>query len=89
MDASSNSTKVWKNGKLQDVDRNDAALASLCQAVERAVRQHQAAGVRAVVLLVEPTAARTQAEPAVTPMPVYVDVFDSGFGQDSGYGHGI
>ena len=89
MEASSSSTKVWKNGKLQDVDRNDAALASLCQAVERAVRQHQAAGVRAVVLLVEPPAALAQAEPAVTPMPVYVDVFDSGFAHDSGYGHGI
>jgi hypothetical protein len=89
MEASSTSTKVWKNGRVQDVDRNDAALASLCQAVERAVRQHQAAGVRAVVLLVEPPAARTQAEPAVTPMPVYVDVFESGFSQDSGYGHGI
>ena len=89
MEASSSNTKVWKNGRLQDVDRNDAALASLCQAVERAVRQHQAAGVRAVVLLVDPPAARAQAEPAVAPMPVYVDVFDSGFGQDSGYGHGI
>jgi hypothetical protein len=88
MEASS-STKVWMNGRLQDVDRNDAALASLCQAVERAVRQHQSAGVRAVVLLVEPSAPRALAEPAVTPMPVYVDVFDSGFGHDSGYGHGI
>ena len=89
MEASSSSTKVWKNGRLQDVDRNDAALASLCQAVERAVRQHQAAGVRAVVLLVEPPAALAQAEPAVTPMPVYVDVFESGFSQDSGYGYGV
>ena len=89
MEASSSNTKVWKNGRLQDVDRSDAALASLCQAVERAVCQHQAAGVRAVVLLVEPPPARAQAEPVVTPMPVYVDVFDSGFGQDAGYGHGI
>ena len=32
---------------------------------------------------------RQTAEPVVTPMPVYVDVFDSGFGHDSGYGHGI
>lgn len=77
------------NGRLQDADQGDAALASLCQAVERAVRQHQAAGVRAVVLLVEPPGPRQQAEPAVSPMPVYVDVFDSGFSQDSGYGHGI
>ena len=89
MEASSSNTKVWMNGRMQDVDRNDAALASLCQAVERAVRAHQAAGVRAVVLLVDPPAPRTQADSAVTPMPVYVDVFDSGFGHDSGYGHGI
>jgi len=89
MEASSSSPKVWMNGRLQDADRNDAALTSLCQAVERAVRAHQAAGVRAVILMVEPQAQRLQAEPAVTPMPVYVDVFDSGFGHDSGYGHGI
>jgi len=88
MEASSNSPKVWMNGRLQDVDRNDAALTSLCQAVERAVRAHQAAGVRAVILMVDPPTARLHAEP-VTPMPVYVDVFDSGFGHDSGYGHGI
>ena len=89
MEASSSSPKVWMNGRLQDADRNDAALTSLCQAVERAVRAHQAAGVRAVILMVEPQAQRLQAEPAVTPMPVYVDVFDSGFAHDSGYGHGI
>jgi len=75
---------VWKDGRLQEVG-NDAALASLCQAVERAVRQHQSAGVRAVILLVDQPAPRP--EPAVKPVPVYVDVFDSGF--DSGYGHGI
>lgn len=76
--------KVWKDGRLQDAG-SDAALSSLCQAVERAVRQHHSAGVRAVILMVDQPAART--EPAVTPVPVYVDVFDSGF--DSGYGHGI
>jgi hypothetical protein len=81
------STKVWKDGRLQEADRNDAALSSLCQAVERAVRQHQQAGVRAVILMVEPPPARP--EPAVTPVPVYVDVFESGFSHDSGYGHGI
>ena len=81
------SVRVWKDGQLQEVDRNDAAIASLCQAVERAVRQHQSAGVRAVILMVEQPAARP--EPAVTPVPVYVDVFESGFAQDSGYGHGI
>ena len=89
MEASS-STKVWKDGRLQEADRGDAALTSLCQAVERAVRANQGAGVRAVILMVDPPAPRPQAaEPAHTPVPVYVDVFDSGFSQDSGYGHGI
>ena len=78
--------KVWKDGRLQEAG-NDAALASLCQAVERAVRLHQSAGVRAVILMVDQPA--TRPEPAVTPVPVYVDVFESGFGHDSGYGHGI
>jgi hypothetical protein len=78
--------KVWKDGRLQDAG-NDAALASLCQAVERVVRQHQSAGVRAVILMVDQPAARP--EPVVTAVPVYVDVFESGFSQDSGYGHGI
>ena len=76
--------KVWKDGRLQEVG-NDAALAALCQAVERVVRQHQSAGVRAVILMVDQPAPRL--EPAVAPVPVYVDVFESGF--DSGYGHGI
>ena len=31
----------------------------------------------------------TRPEPAVTPVPVYVDVFESGYSHDSGYGHGI
>ena len=78
--------RVWKDGRLQDA-ASDAALSSLCQAVERAVRQHQSAGVRAVILMVDQPVARP--EPAAPPVPVYVDVFDSGFGQDSGYGHGI
>lgn len=78
--------KVWKDGRLQDAG-SDAALASLCREVERAMRQHQSAGVRAVILMVDPPAARP--EPAVTPVPVYVDVFESGFSHDSGYGHGI
>ena len=90
MEASS-STRVWKDGRLQEADRGDAALTSLCQAVESAVRANQGAGVRAVILMVDPPATpRPQAaEPAHTPVPVYVDVFDSGFSQDSGYGHGI
>ena len=83
------STKVWRDGRLQEADRSDAALASLCQAVERAVRANQGAGVRAVILMVDQPAPRLQAEPVVTPVPVYVDVFDSGFSGDSGYGHGI
>lgn len=89
MEASSSSPKVWVNGRLQEPDRNDAALTSLCQAVERAVRTHHAAGVRAVILMVDPPAPRVQTEAAVAAMPVYVDVFDSGFSHDSGYGHGI
>ena len=80
-------TRVWKDGRLQVADKNDAALQSLCQAVERAVRDHQNAGVRAVILMVDQPAARL--EPAVTPVPVYVDVFDSGYSQDSGYGYGV
>jgi hypothetical protein len=79
--------RVWKDGRLQEADRSDAALSSLCQAVERAVRQHQSAGVRAVILMVDQPSARP--EPAVAPVPVYVDVFDSGFSQDSGYGYGV
>lgn len=89
MEVTSSSPKVWINGRLQEADRNDAALTSLCQAVERAVRAHQSAGVRAVILMVDPAAPRLTADPVVAPMPVYVDVFDSGFGHDSGYGHGI
>ncbi len=79
--------RVWKDGRLQQADKNDAALSSLCQAVERAMRDHQNAGVRAVILMVDPPAARPEA--AAAPVAVYVDVFESGFSQDSGYGHGI
>ena len=78
--------RVWKDGRLQDAG-HDAALSSLCREVERAMRQHQSAGVRAVILMVEQPTARPE-QPA-TPLPVYVDVFESGFSQDSGYGHGI
>lgn len=79
------STKVWKDGRFQEAT-HDAALASLCQAVEKAVRQHQAAGVRTVILMVDQPA---KPEPAVAPVPVYVDVFESGFNHDSGYGYGV
>ena len=50
------------------------------------MRQHQSAGVRAVILMVDQPAARP--EPAVTPVPVYVDVFESGFGQTQATGTG-
>ena len=79
--------RVWKDGRLQEADRSDAALSSLCQAVEKAMRQHPNAGVRAVVLMVD--APGTRPEPAAQPVPVYVDVFESGFSQDSGYGYGV
>ena len=82
-----NTARVWKDGRLQEVDGHDAALSSLCQALEKAMRQHPNAGVRAVILMVEQPGARP--EPAVTPVPVYVDVFESGFSQDSGYGYGV
>lgn len=79
--------RVWKDGRLQAVEKNDVALSALCRAVERAVREHKDAGVHAVVLMVDPPSGRT--EPAAT-MPVYLDVFESGFSQDSpGYGYGV
>ena len=84
------STRVWRNGRLQDADRADAAVASLCQAIERVVKAHQAeTGVRAVILTFDEPVQKETPEPAVKPVPVYVDVFDSGFSQDPGYGHGI
>ena len=90
MEASSSHSKVWRDGRLQEADRDDAALTALCQAVERAVRANQGAGVRAVILMVDQPAQRAPAaEPTPPPVPVYVDVFDSGFSQDPGYGHGI
>ena len=79
--------RVWKDGRLQAADKGDAALQSLCQAVERALRDHQNAGVRAVILMVDPPSVRP--EPAMAPVPVYVDVFESGYSQDSGYGYGV
>ena len=79
--------RVWKDGRLQAADKNDAALSALCRAVERAVREHKDAGVHAVVLMVDPPAGRTESAPA---MLVYLDVFESGFSQDSpGYGYGV
>ena len=93
MDASG-SPKVWRSGRFHESDHADAAMTALCQAVERAVRAHQteAVSVRAVILMFDqPPASAQEARPE--PVPVYVDVFDSGFhesgGHDSGYGHGI
>ena len=86
MEAGSNA-RVWKDGRLQQADKNDAALSSLCQALERAMREHSGAGVRAVILMVDQPSARP--EPATPPVPVYVDVFESGYSQDSGYGYGV
>ncbi len=68
------------NARWQKPDRHNAALTALCQEVERAVRTHQAASVRAVVLLVAVPAPDQAAAPVVTPTPVHVDVFDSGYG---------
>ncbi|HEX8028828.1 MAG TPA: hypothetical protein VF491_10225 [Vicinamibacterales bacterium] len=83
------STRVWKDGRLQHADRNDAALASLCQAVEQAMREHPNAGVRAVIMMVDPPSP-VRLEPAVVPpVQVYIDVFESGYSQDSGYGYGV
>lgn len=94
MNSSSSSSRVWKDGKLGEVDKSDSALAALCQAVERAVRAHQgdAARVRTVILMIDQPAAttgRAVPEASQPAMPVYVDVFDSGFSQDARYGHGI
>ena len=79
--------RVWKDGRLQQADKHDVALSSLCQAVERAMREHPSAGVRAVILMVDQPS--TRPEPVAQPVPVYVDVFESGFSQDSGYGYGV
>jgi hypothetical protein len=79
--------KVWKVGRLQPVDRQDVALSSLCQAVERAMREHQHSGLRAVILMVDQPSAKP--DQAVPPVPVYVDVFESGYNHDSGYGYGV
>ena len=80
--------RVWKDGRLQQADKENAALSSLCQALERAVRENHEAGVRAVILMVDHPA--TPPETAPAPIPVYVDVFESGYSQDSpGYGHGV
>jgi hypothetical protein len=74
-------TKVTVTGPTDRV-HNPSALAELCAAVERAVRAYRPAGVRVceVVVMLEEGPAPLPAPDAV---PVYVDVYDSG------YGHGI
>ncbi|MEZ5283390.1 MAG: hypothetical protein R2712_01005 [Vicinamibacterales bacterium] len=65
----------------QDQAADQAALDTLCAAVERAVQTHRPHGFtirEVVVMLEEGTSAG-----ALDPAPVYVDVYDSG------YGHGI
>ncbi len=60
--------------------RDGAALASLCAAVERTVEAHRPSGfmIREVVVRLEEVQSA-----APSPEPVYIDVYDSG------YGHGI
>lgn len=74
-------TKVTVSGPT-DAAHNQAALAELCAAVERAVRAYRPSGVRVrevVVTLEEGGVPR----PAPEATPIYVDAYDSG------YGHGI
>lgn len=74
-------TRVTIDGK-DHHGHDQVAVAALCAAVERAVQAHRPAGMRVrevVVMLEEAGAAAGSLEPA----PVFVDVYDSG------YGHGI
>lgn len=72
-------TKVTVTDSAGGPPRSGAALATLCAAVEQTVEAHQPSGfkVREVVVRLEAVAA------APAPEPIYVDVYDSG------YGHGI
>lgn len=74
-------TKVTVSGQGAELTQQ-AAMAELCAAVERAVRAYRPVGVRVreVVVMLE-----EGVPPLVSPdtTPVYVDVYDSG------YGHGI
>ena len=74
-------TRITVEGRPDDV-RDQAALAELCAAVDRAVQAYRPDGlkVREVVVMLE------ESDPALghaDVTPVYVDVYDSG------YGHGI
>jgi hypothetical protein len=78
----SGGTKVTVTGRGEPGQGQDqAALASLCAAVERAVQAHRLPGfkVREVVVTLE----EGTALPNTIEAPVFVDVYDSG------YGHGI
>jgi hypothetical protein len=89
MEAGGSHTMVWKQGRLHDASRA-GELSALCAAVEQAVNAHRSGhtSVRAVILMLEDPA--PHAAPArPDPVPVFVDVYDSGFGPDAGYGHGI
>ena len=82
MQASSNGgTKVTVSVRADEVT-DQAAVNALCSAVERAVHAYRPAGmrVREVVLMLEEGAGPLA---GTEPTPVYVDVYDSG------YGHGI
>jgi hypothetical protein len=73
-------TTVTVLGKAEG--RDQAAITALCAAVERAVKAHRPSGfkVREVVVMLEEGSVPNGAPEAA---PVYVDVYDSG------YGHGI
>jgi hypothetical protein len=75
------STRVTVSGPLE-ARAGDPALASLCAAVERTVEAYRPPGlrVREVVVMLEEGGPATA---TLEPPPVYVDVYDSG------YGHGI
>ena len=82
MDGSqSEGTRVTVTGRT-DHAHDQAALALLCAAVDRAVQAHRPAGfmVREVVVTLEEGAALNSTTDVA---PVLVDVYDSG------YGHGI
>jgi hypothetical protein len=73
--------KVTVSGPAED-GQDQAAVNALCAAVERAVQAYRPEGmrVREVVVMLEEGSGPYA---ATDPTPVYVDVYDSG------YGHGI
>ena len=81
MQGTQGGTKVTVSGPGDD-GPNQAAVAARCAAVERAVQANRPEGmkVREVVVMLEEGA---PALPGLDATPVYVDVYDSG------YGHGI